>query len=162
MEPTPQNPYAPPSSAIGDNEPKAATPANAKLYTPAQIRAGSFLGGPIAAAYLLRGNFLVLDRGPEARTTVVWGVVFVAGLMALLPFLPTRFPNLIVPLLYSIAAGSVADKWQLQKQAIVDSGKYQIQSNWRVFGMALLFMIAFMLIVVLEIFCLVALGLMHF
>jgi hypothetical protein len=162
MEPTPQNPYAPPSSAIGDSEPKAATPPNAKLYTPAQIRFGSFLGGPIAAAYLLRENFLVLDRGPEARTTVVWGVVFVAGLMALLPFLPTRFPNLIVPLLYSFAAGSVADKWQLQKQAIVDSGKYQIQSNWRVFGMALLSMIAFMLIVVLGIFCLAALGLMHF
>lgn len=162
MEPTPQNPYAPPSSAVGDSDPKAATPRNAKLYTPAQIRAGSFLGGPIAAAYLLRENFLVLDRGTEARTTVVWGIVFVAGLMALLPFLPTRFPNSIIPLLYSLAAGSVADKWQLQKQAIVDSGKYRIQSNWRVFGMALLFMIAFMLIVVLEIFCLVALGLMHF
>jgi hypothetical protein len=110
----------------------------------------------------LRENFRVLDRGPEARTTVVRGVAFVAGLMALLPFLPTRFPNVLIPLLYSVAAGSVADKWQLQKQAIVDSGRYKIQSNWRVFGMALLFMIVFMLIVVLEIFCLVALGLMHF
>jgi hypothetical protein len=92
---------------------------------------------------------------------VVWGLALVAGLMALLPFLPTRFPNYLIPLLYSLAAGSIADKWQLQKQAIVDSGRYQIQSNWRVFGMALLFMIAFMLIVILEIFCLVALGLMH-
>jgi hypothetical protein len=92
---------------------------------------------------------------------VVWGVAFVVGLMALLPFLPTRFPNYLIPILYSIAAGSVADKWQLQKQAIVDSGGYQIQSNWRVFGMALLSMIAFMLIVVLEIFCLAAVGLLH-
>jgi len=59
--------------------------------------------------------------------------------MALLPFVPDRFPNYVIPLLYSIAAGFVADKWQLRKQAILDSGKYQIQSNWRVFGMALLF-----------------------
>jgi hypothetical protein len=161
VEPTPPNPYAPPSSAVGDSEFKGAITPNAKLYTPAQIRAGSFLGGPIAAAYLLWKNFRVLDRGPEARTTVVWGVAFVAGLMVLLPFLPARFPNYLIPLLYSIAAGSVADKWQLQKQAIVDSGRFQIQSNWRVFGMALLFMIAFMLIIVFEMFCLDALGLMH-
>jgi hypothetical protein len=160
MEPTPQSPYAPPSSVVGDCDPKAKSP-NPKLYTPAQIRVGSFLGGPIAAAYLLRSNFRALDRGPEARTTVVCGVAFVACLMALLPFVPDRFPNYVIPLLYSIAAGFVADKWQLRKQAILDSGKYQIQSNWRVFGMALLFMIAFMLIIVLEIICLVALGQMH-
>jgi hypothetical protein len=161
LEPTPQNPYAPPSAAVRDSEPRAAISLKARLYTPGQIRAGSFLGGPIAAAYLLRENFRALNRGPEARATVVWGVAFVVGLMALLPFLPTRFPNYLIPILYSIAAGSVADKWQLQKQAIVDSGGYQIQSNWRVFGMALLSMIAFMLIVVLEIFCLAAVGLLH-
>ena len=161
VQPTPRNPYAPPSSAVGDSEFKAVVSPDSMLYTPAQIRTGSFLGGPIAAAYLLRENFRVLDRGPQARATVVWGAAFVAGLMALLPFLPTRFPNYLIPLLYSIAAGAVADKWQLQKQAIVDSGKYQVHSNWRVFGMALLSMAAFMLIVVLEIFCLVALGLMH-
>lgn len=161
MESTPQNPYAPPSSVVRDSESSAAISPNAKLYTPAQIRAGSFLGGPIAAVYLLRENFRALDRGPEARTSLVWGVAFVAALMGLLPFLPTRFPNYVIPLLYSIAAGFVADKWQLRKQAIVDSGRYEIQSNWRVCGMALLLMIAFIVILALEIICLVALGVMH-
>jgi hypothetical protein len=159
MEPTPQNPYAPPSSAVRDSEPTGAISPNAKLYTPAQVRVGSFIGGPIAAAYLLWENFRVLDREPEARAALAWGAAFVVFLMALLPFLPTRFPNSLIPLLYSIAAGSVADKWQLKKQAIADSGRYQIQSNWRVFRMALLFMIAFILLMSLEIFCLAALGL---
>jgi hypothetical protein len=161
MEPTPRNPYAPPSSEVRDTAPVTAVSRNAKLYTPTQIRAGSFLGGPIAAAYLLRENFLVLGRDTEARATVVWGVAFFAGLMALLPFLPTHVPNVLIPLLYSIAAGSIADKWQLQKKAIVDSGRYQIQSNWRVVGMALLFMIVFLLVGFLEMFCLIALGLIH-
>jgi hypothetical protein len=134
---------------------------SSKLYTPLQIRAGSFLGGPIAAVYFLRENFRVLDKVPEARATVVWGAAFVCGLMALLPFLPDRFPNVVIPLLYSIAAGSVAEKWQLQKQTIVDSGTYKFQSNWRVFGLALLFLIAFLLVAVVELFCLNAVGLIH-
>jgi hypothetical protein len=132
-----------------------------RLYTPLQVRLGSFLGGPIAAAYFLRENFCVLARVPEARSTVVWGAAFVTGLMVLLPFLPERFPNYLIPLLYSYAAGSVAEKWQLQKQAIVSSGIYGVQSNWRVLGLALLFMIAFIVILFAELFCLSALGLIH-
>src|SRR5450631_1834946 len=112
---------------------------SSSLYTPLQIRAGSFLGGPIAAVYFLRKNFRVLDKVPEARTTLVWGVAFVVGLLVLVPVLPDHFPNYVIPLFYSFAAGSMAEKWQLQKQAIVDSGRYQFQSNWRVFGLALLF-----------------------
>jgi hypothetical protein len=126
-----------------------------------QVRVGSFLGGPIAAVFFLRHNFRALDRDPEARNIVVWGSAAIVCFAALLPFLPNNFPNTIVPLLYSIAAGSVADKWQLKKQAIVDSGRYEIQSNWRVFGLSLLLAMAFMVVVVIEIFCLVALHLLH-
>jgi hypothetical protein len=132
-----------------------------KLYTPSQVRAGSLLGGPIAAVYFLTTNFRVLERSREARTTVFWGIAFVVGLMALLPFLPGRFPNYVLPLLYSIAAGAVAEHRQLQKQAIVDSETYRIQSNWRVIGLALLFLLTFMLIGVVELFCLNAIGLIQ-
>ena len=136
-----------------------ATVGNPKLYTPLQIRAGSFLGGPIASVYFLRENFRVLGKVPEAKTTLAWGIPFVICLWALLPFLPTRFPNYVIPLAYSIAAGSIAEKWQLQKQAIVNPGKYQFQSSWRVFGLALLFLLAFLIVGGVEYFCLVALGL---
>ena len=162
VEPSPQNPYAPPSSVVADSEPKAVISPGGRLYTPGQIRAGSFLGGPIVAAYFLRENFRILGRSSEARTTVMWGAALVVGLMALVPFLPTRFPNYLVPILYATAAGSVADKWQLKKQAIIDSGTYQVQSNWRVFGMSILLMLAFLVIMVLEIFGLAALGLTDF
>src|SRR5271166_4121575 len=143
MEPTPRNPFAPPASPVADGGPNAAITPKSRLYTPAQIRVGTFVGGPIAAAYLLRENFLRLGRGSEARTTVLWGVALTAALMALAPVLPKNVPNVVIPLLYSIVAGSVAEKWQLRKQAIRDSGWYQIQSNWRVLGISLLFMIAF-------------------
>jgi hypothetical protein len=134
------------------------TVGNPKLYTPIQIRAGSFLGGPIASVYFLRENFRVLGKVSEAKTTLAWGIAFVVCLLALLPFLPARFPNYLIPLAYSIAAGSIAEKWQLQKQAIVNSGRYQFQSNWRVFGLAVLFLVAFLIVGAVTYFCLVALG----
>jgi hypothetical protein len=131
---------------------------SSKLFTPLQIRAGTFFGGPIAAVYFLRENFRVLGRLQEVRATHIWGAAFVVGLMLLLPFMPEHFPNYVIPLAYSYAAGAVATKWQLQKEAIVESGTYQRQSNWRVLGLALLFLIAFALLIVIEIFCLNSIG----
>jgi hypothetical protein len=136
-----------------------AAAANPRLYTPLQVRLGSFLGGPIASVYFLRENFRILGKASEAKTTLVWGGAFVIGLLALVPFLPTRFPNLVVPLAYSYAAGSIAEKWQMQKQAILDSGTYQVQSSWRVLGLALLFALALLVVGAGVYLCLVALGL---
>ena len=158
MEQPPRNAYAPPASVVGDSELKAP---NGKLYTPTQIRLGSFLGGPIAAVYFLRENFRVLGRLPEVRTTLVSGTTVVIGLVALLPFLPDHFPNYIVPLAYSYAAGAVASKWQLNKEAILDSGNYRLQSNWRVFWLSLLLLLAFTLVIVAELICLNSIGIIH-
>jgi hypothetical protein len=158
MEQSPRNPYAPPASAVGDGSPKAQ---NGKLYTPTQIRLGSFLGGPIAAVYFLRENFRVLGRLPEVRTTLIVGTAVVIGLLALLPFLPAHFPNYIVPLTYSYAAGAAASKWQLNKEAILDSGIYRLQSNWRVFGLSLLLLFAFVLALAAELICLSSIGIIH-
>jgi hypothetical protein len=133
--------------------------ANPRLYTPLQVRLGSFLGGPIASVYFLRENFRILGKASEARATLIWGSAFVICLWASLPFLPTRLPNYVVPLAYSYAAGSITNKWQLQKQAIVDSGTYQVQSSWRVFGLALLFASAFLVVGAVVYLCFVALGL---
>lgn len=138
-----------------------ATSANPKLYTPRQIRLGSFLGGPIASVYFLKENFRVLGKISESRTTLLWGSALVICLLASLSFLPAHFPNYVVPLAYSYVAGSICEKWQLQKQAIVDSGAYQVQSGWRVLGLALLFLLSFLVIGVAGYFCFSALGLVN-
>jgi hypothetical protein len=161
MEPTSRNPFAPPSAAVEDRDVNADLLPNAKLYTPRQIRIGTFLGGPIAAVYLLRANFIALNGISEARTTVLCGVALMAGLLVLVPFLPKHFPNYLIPLVISIAAGFVADKWQLPKQAIADSGSYAFQSNWRLVGVTVLSMIAFLLIIVIGIVSLTAFGQFH-
>ena len=128
------------------------------LYTPTQVRIGAFSGGPIAAIYFLRQNFLALHKPAEAHKTVVWGAAFVVGLMILLLFLPDKFPRYVIPLAYSFGAGAVVNRWQLKKHAIQESGKYQIQSNWLVAGGSLILLVAFVAILAIEIVAFIGLG----
>jgi hypothetical protein len=43
------------------------------IYSPKQVLAGSFLGGPIALVYFLRTNFKTLGNQSAATQTVIWG-----------------------------------------------------------------------------------------
>jgi len=110
-----------------------------RLYSPNQIGGGSFLGGPFAAVYFVWANFRALGEQGRAAAAMLWGVVFVLVILAVLPFLPEKFPNIVVPVIYSVAARLVAENYQLKKQAIADSDQYDFQSTWKVVGLALAF-----------------------
>ena len=152
------NPYTAPASPVQD---VALTPSRLgkmPMYSPAQIFGGAFLGGPIALVYFLYRNFLSLDREVEARATLVWGVAFNVAILALIPFLPDKFPNSVIPLSYAIFGRSLAQSKQLTREAISSSEQFTFQSNWRVFWMAVLFIIAWCAIALPLIFALVYFG----
>ena len=111
------------------------------IYSPKQILGGSFLGGPIAAVYFLRRNFQTLHNASAARWTLVWGIVFNIVLVALIPFLPERFPNYVLPLAYSWAACGIATAKQITKETITSSPEFSFHSNWRVAGLGVAFLI---------------------
>lgn len=112
------------------------------IYSPKQVSAGSFLGGPIAAVYFLRRNFQALGNPDAARRTLWWGIVFNIAVAAVIPFLPDRFPNYVLPLAYSWAAYGIAASKQLSKETIASSPEFSFESNWRVVGIAIVFLVA--------------------
>jgi len=89
-----------------------------RLYTPAQVMVGSFVGGPFAAVYMLWMNFRALGEEAAARRTLIWGAVFVVAVFAVLPMLPANFPNYVMPVIYSLGARLVAERFHLTKQAL--------------------------------------------
>src|SRR5690349_15440202 len=105
-----------------------------QLYSPQQIALGSFWGGPFAAVYFLKENFLVLNQPGRAKRTLQFGALISGAMIGVLPFLPDKFPNLVMPLAYCIAARELAKVYQLKKEAIATSDLYTFRSNWRVFG----------------------------
>ena len=119
-----------------------------KLYSPTQVTVGSFAGGPFAVVYMLWMNFRALGDEAEARMTLIWGFVFVVAVFAILPVLPEKFPNYVLPVIYSLGARLVAERFHLTKQAIKQSDRYGFQSNWNVFGISVGFLLAFMALAV--------------
>lgn len=111
------------------------------MYSPKQIFGGALLGGPAAAVYFLMRNFHALGKAPSARATFWWGVALNVCLVALIPFLPGRFPNYILPLAYSWAVRGIAESKQLSKKAIAASPEFCFESNWKVVGLALAWLV---------------------
>ncbi|WP_243288704.1 hypothetical protein [Geothrix terrae] len=140
------NPYAPPEALLA--EPGAEVASERRpIYTPFQVRLASFLGGPFAAVFTLHQNFKALQDTRGQRLTLGLGIAFNVALLALLPFLPERFPRQVIPLLYSIAAGGVASAKQLSKAQLEASEQYQRRSGWNVTGVVLVSFLAFCLVV---------------
>jgi hypothetical protein len=122
-----------------------------KVYSPNQVGIASFVGGPFAMIFVLWNNFIVLGNRSGAMQTLVWGFLFIVALLAILPFLPEKFPNYAIPVAYTVVARIVAEKFQLSKQAILKSEQYAFQSAWNVAGISIGFLVAFFAVVFVEI-----------
>ena len=115
------------------------------MYSPAQISLGTYLGGPLAAMYFLKSNFDALSKPDESKRIVIICILVTIALLAILPFLPKKFPNMIIPLMYLLPVIWVNKKYQLTKQAIQESEIYNFQSNWKTLWMSILWMFLFLI-----------------
>jgi hypothetical protein len=112
-----------------------------KVYSPIQVLSFAFLGGSIAAVYVLKKNYDALGDKVSARKTLIWGIVFNIALFAVIPFLPNKFPNMVLPIGYSVAAREIARTHQMTKEAIAASPIYGFASNWKVLGLGIAFLV---------------------
>jgi hypothetical protein len=117
-----------------------------RVYSPTQAAMGAFLGGPLASIILLRYNYRALGNTAGENAVLRYGVVALIALLCVLPFLPDKFPNMLIPLATIIATRSLVEKHQFTKQAIQASDEFSFQSNWRVFWIGIASLIAFCLI----------------
>ncbi|HEY5804068.1 MAG TPA: hypothetical protein VIT90_10290 [Lysobacter sp.] len=128
-----ENPYAAPGAVLSD----APVTGSRRLYSPAQVAAGAFVGGPVGVIYFLWTNFRALANHRAAQRTLMIGALLLIALSLVLPLLPEKFPSLPFTIAYVLVARHIAEKQQMTKQAILESGDYTLYSNWRVFGLAL-------------------------
>ena len=117
-----------------------------KIYSPNQILLGSFWGGPIAVVYFLYRNYTLLDNNEYAKKTIFLGSFLILVLLELLPFLPEKFPNMIIPLFYSLLGKQLAIQTQLSKENINNNENYLFESNWKIFGIGTLTLFIFLAI----------------
>ena len=129
-----------------------------KLYTPGQVAVSSLLGGPFAAVFVLWKNFQGLGKSSNATHTIVWGTFLALFVFLIVPFLPEKFPNFVVPAAYTGVAISVNRQYQLSKKEILESERYEIRSNWNVLGISIAFLFATVAILLLWVILLLFAG----
>ena len=139
------NPYAAPSAAVVD----AADATEAvRLYSPVQVACGT-IGGPVGLIYFLRANFVALGNYRLARITLISGLVLIPALLISLILLPESFPNYPFTIAYILSALYVSAKYQMTKQAIIDSAAHEFHSNWRVLWLGLLCLVVSIVVLVI-------------
>jgi hypothetical protein len=121
--------------------------------------AASFLGGPLAMVYVLWKNFQTLGNPHGMRQILVWGAIFIIGLMLFSPLLPNSWLDFVIPFAYPLAAWSLAENFQMSKQAIADSQAYEFQTIGNVIAVSIIFLIAMLVVSFAWFFILVAIGL---
>lgn len=150
------NPYTPPKSnlraegAVGNGR--------SKMFSPIQAGLAAFLGGPLAATYVLRKNFLALGNMDGARATLTWGLILSALIILIIPFIPDWLPNSASSVIYLVVTSLVVQKYQLAKNQIIGSGRYTFQSNWLVLLVIVLAIMLLMAVAVPYVMALEAIG----
>jgi hypothetical protein len=130
-----------------------------RFYSPTQAAVASFFGGPGAFVYTLWSNFRALDKEKEARQVLLAGTAFLLVVFAIVPFLPEKFPNYVIPISYTVTARLIVEKYQLSKRAIQESERFGFASAWNVFGISVGFLVSFFLVFMIWMLALGALGL---
>jgi hypothetical protein len=118
--------------------------AQTKIYSPNQVLAVSFLGGPMAMVYALWKNFQNLEDRHGMHQILFWGSIFIVAMMLFAPLMPATWPDYVLPFAYSFAAWSLAERHQMTKQAIADSQTYEFQTAGNVIAVSILFLLAMM------------------
>jgi hypothetical protein len=132
--------------------------AKQKIYSPIQVLAASLLGGPMAMIYVLWKNFQTLENPHGMHQILVWGSIFIIALLLFSPLLPNSWLDFVIPLAYPLAARSLAESFQMSKQAIADSQTYEFQSVWNVIAVSAVFLAAMIIVAFTWFMVLVAVG----
>ena len=119
----------------------------------------AFLGGPMAMVYVLWKNFQTLENPHGMHQILFWGSIFIIVLMLFSPLLPNSWLDFVIPFAYPLAAWSLAESYQMTKQAIADSQTYEFQSAWNVIAVSVVFLVAMIVVAFTWFMVLVAVGL---
>ncbi|MGF1845298.1 hypothetical protein L4C39_19325 [Vibrio clamense] len=128
-----------------------------RLYSPTQVACGT-LGGPVGLVYFIYANFIALKNESGRKNTLKYGALFIFALAILMPFLPENVPSSAFTAVYIVIARYVVKTYQMEKNDINASSEFEFHSNWRVFGISLLCLLASVVVLLGPILLMVMTG----
>ncbi|MFT7158343.1 MAG: hypothetical protein ACI8Q1_003374 [Parvicella sp.] len=76
-----------------------------RFYSQTAIGMATFIGGPIAAGYLIRENYLSLDQPDKGKKSLIIGIIstvlLFTGIFIIPESIMDKVPNQILPAVYT-------------------------------------------------------------
>lgn len=111
-----------------------------KIYNDRAIWAGTFLGGPLVAGYLIAENFKVFNEHDNAKRTWIYAIiatVIIFGGVFLIPN-TDKIPRQLIPFIYTAIAYFLVQHYQGTKiNSHINSGG-QTYNWWKAIGVGLI------------------------
>ncbi len=118
---------------------------NLKLYSQKAIGLATFIGGPIAAGYLIRENYLSFDKPDEGKKSLVISIIATVLLFTAIFMLPEsvmdKVPNQILPIIYTGIIYLIVDKIHGTILKNHKENDNEFHSNWKAAGVGFVAMI---------------------
>ncbi|OUL63623.1 hypothetical protein [Flavobacterium sp. AJR] len=126
-----------------------------KIYKDRAIWVGTFLGGPLAAGYLIAENFKAFNDTKKAKTTWIIAIIATIAIFGGAFLIPedVKVPNQIIPLIYTGIAFYFVQHFQGQKinEHINSGGSFF--GWWRTIGISFIaLLITFSVIICVVLF----------
>ncbi|RIJ45927.1 hypothetical protein D1614_20625 [Maribellus luteus] len=116
-----------------------------KFYSQRAITIATYFGGPLAAGYLVKKNFEVLDQPDNARKSLIIGIVssilLFAGIFSIPEPIIDKIPQPLIPLIYTGIIYLIVERLQGEnlKQHKESGGEFY--SGWNAAGVGAIAMI---------------------
>lgn len=121
------------------------TTKNIKLYSSKSISGATFLGGPLAAGYLISENFKALDKPDEGRKSLIIGIlttIILFGGMFMLPEkIIDKIPSQLIPLIYTGIIWGIVEWTQGETLKVHKEKENSFFSGWKAAGIGLISLI---------------------
>jgi len=135
---------------------KEEIPLNKKFFSSKQISFGTYLGGPLAGAYMIGQNFKSLGKIKKSKYSIYLGILISIIVFILLFLIPEnildKIPNVLFPAIYTVACYFIARHFFGNLIEKNNSNEEKFHSWWRAIIISLISFLILMSVVFAVVF----------
>jgi hypothetical protein len=111
-----------------------------KIYKERAIWVGTFLGGPLAAGYLIAENFKAFNEVDKAKKTWIYAILATIAVFGGVFLIPdnVEIPNQIIPIIYTAITSYFVQYFQGQNISTHINSGGQLFGWWRTIGVGII------------------------